>query len=163
MKSTPDLTSQIHWLTLNSKPQFAFALKVLMPSTVFPSLFTSSTEPPSSLLEPTPGSYFPFFIHMQSNRVRHPDFIHETSSQAFPWLGIRLMDLSHVLETRSSFVLPLLALRAYGTATAGWHGDHPNTATTICSPSFPKNSAKPQRKHSRPAHYHLPWWSMLPK
>lgn len=104
MKSTPDLTNQIHLLTLNSKPQFAFTLKVLMPSTVFPSLFTSSTEPPSSLLEPAPGSYFSFFIHMQSNRVRHPDFTHVTS--ALPWLGIHLMELSHVLETRSSICAP---------------------------------------------------------
>lgn len=160
MKSTAGLTNQIHWLALNSKLHFGFALKVPVPSTAFPSLFTS----PVSLLPF--GAHnrlkFPFFIHLQSNRVRHSELTRAAS--AFPRLGICLMELSHILETRSSFVLPLLALGAHSTTTLGWHGDHPNnTATPVRGPSTPKNRAEPRGKHSQPAHCHLLWWNMLPQ
>lgn len=153
MKSTTGLTNQIHWLTFNSKPQFAFAHAEAQIFLVFSLL--------PFVLEPTSGSYFPFFMHMQSKRARHSELTCVTL--AFLWLEICHMELSHILETRSLFVLPLLALRAQGTTTVGWHGDHLNTATTICSPSSPKNNTEPQRKHSQPAHYHLLWWNMLPK
>lgn len=94
LKSTTGLINQIHWLTLNSKSQFAFALQVLMPSTVFPSLFTSSFF--FFFLEPTSGSYFPFFTPRQSKRARHSELTLVTS--AFPWLGICLMELIHISE-----------------------------------------------------------------
>lgn len=47
-------------------------------------------------LEPTSGSYFPFFTPRQSKRARHSELTLVTS--AFPWLGICLMELIHISE-----------------------------------------------------------------